>query len=220
MSASFWPAGEPSGPGSWPGMRASDADRDRVMEILRAAARDRRLTPDELDERLEAALASRTFGDLARLTADLVAGPDGPGVAVVQSEDQVRIDQRGGSVRRTGRWVVPRRLELSSSWCDVWLDFTDAVITHDRLLVDLNMRGGSLIMVTGSGLVVDADALRVRYADIQIRPGAGPGRDRSFFACSWWAACATAGSSKGSRTLSTRSRSMGRTILGFPATRG
>lgn len=183
MSASFWPAGEPSGPGSWPGMRASDADRDRVMEVLRVAARDGRLTPDELDGRLAAALSSRTFGDLARLTADLVAGPGGPGepgqpgqpgVAVVQSGDLIRIGQRGGSVRRTGRWVVPRRLELSSSWCDVWLDFTDAAITHDRLLFDLNMRGGSLILVTGPGLVVDADALKVRYADIKIRPGAGP----------------------------------------------
>jgi Domain of unknown function (DUF1707) len=174
VSASFWPAGEPSGPGSWPGMRASDADRDRVMQVLRVAARDGRLTPDELAERLEAALSSRSIGDLARLTADLVAGPGGPGVAVVQSEDLIRIAQRGGSVRRTGRWVVPRRLEVSSSWCDVWLDFTDAVITHDRLLFDLNMRGGSLILLTGPGLVVDADALKVRYADVKIRPGAGP----------------------------------------------
>ena len=86
----------------------------------------------------------------------------------------IRIDQRGGSVRHTGRWVVPSRLELRSSWCDVWLDFTDAVITHDTLRIDLNMRGGSLILA-GPGLVVDADSLTVRYADVRIRPGAEPG---------------------------------------------
>ena len=174
MSASFWPAGEPSGPGSWSEMRASDADRDRVMEVLRVAAADGRLTPDELDERLEAALSSRTLGELAALTADLVPGPSMPGAAMAQAEDVIRIDQRGGSVRRTGRWVVPQQLELRSSWCDVWLDFTDALITHDTLRIDLNMRGGSLILVAVPGLVVDADSLRVRYADVKIRPAADP----------------------------------------------
>ena len=174
MSADFWPTGEPSGPGSSPDMRASDADRDRVMEVLRAAAVDGRLTPDELDERLEAALASRTLGELATLTADLMAGPSMPGAAMAQAEDVIRIDQRGGSVRRTGRWVVPRRLELRSSWCDVWLDFTDALITHDTLRIDLNMRGGSLVLLAGPGLAVDADSLRVRYADVKIRPAAEP----------------------------------------------
>ncbi len=172
MSADFWPTGEPSGPGSLPQMRASDADRDRVMEVLRVAAGDGRLTPDELDERLEAALSSRTLGELAALTADLVAGPE---MAMARAEDVVRIDQRGGSVRRTGPWVVPRRLELRSSWCDVWLDFTDAVITHDTLRIDLNMRGGSLVLLAGPGLVVDADSLTLRYADVKIHPGAEPG---------------------------------------------
>jgi hypothetical protein len=172
MSADFWPTGEPSGPGSLPQMRASDADRDRVMEVLRIAAGDGRLTPDELDERLEAALSSRTLGELAALTADLVAGPE---VATAQAEDVIRIDQRGGSVRRTGRWVVPRRLELRSSWCDVWLDFTDAVIAHDTLRIDLNMRGGSLVLLAGLGLVVDADSLTLRYTDVKIHPGAEPG---------------------------------------------
>jgi len=155
-------------------MRASDADRDQVMEILRGAAADGRLTSGELDERLEAALSSRTFGELAALTADLVAAPGGAGGAVVRPGELIRIDQRGGSVRRTGRWVVPRRLEVYSSWCDVWLDFTDAVIAHDTLHVDVNMRGGSLILVAGPSLVVDADALKVRYADIKLRPRAGP----------------------------------------------
>ena len=39
------------------------------------------------------------------------------------------------------------------------------------------MRGGSLVLVAGPGLVVDGDSLRctVRYADVKIRPGAEPG---------------------------------------------
>ncbi len=39
----------PPGPGAPPGLRASDADRDRVAAILRLAAGDGRLTADEFD---------------------------------------------------------------------------------------------------------------------------------------------------------------------------
>jgi len=163
----------PSGPGAPAEVRASDADRDQVIDVLRAAAGDGRLTADEFNERMEAALSSRTLGELAVLTTDLAAGPGRAGAP--QAADVVRIDQRGGSVQRTGRWVVPRRLELRSSWCDVTLDFTEAVIGHDTLRVDLNMRGGALILVARPGVVVDADSLAAKYTDVSIRPNAEPG---------------------------------------------
>jgi hypothetical protein len=54
-----------------PALRASDADRDAVAARLRAAHTEGRLTVEELYERLDAALAARTMGDLAPLTADL-----------------------------------------------------------------------------------------------------------------------------------------------------
>jgi hypothetical protein len=163
---------EPSGPAALPEVRASDNDRDRVLDVLRAAVGDGRLTAEEFEERMTAAMSSRTLGDLAVLTGDLVAGA---GPATPQAEDVVRIDQRGGSVRRTGRWVVPRRLELRLSWCDVTLDFTQAVIVDDTLSVDVKMRGGSLILAAGPGIVVDADSLTVRYTDVEISPSADPG---------------------------------------------
>jgi len=50
-----------------PAPRASDADRDRVTEQLRAAVADGRLNPDEFHERLDAALAARTLDALAPL---------------------------------------------------------------------------------------------------------------------------------------------------------
>ena len=62
-------------PPSSPALRASDADRDRVIELLRAAVADGRLAPAEFDERLDAALAARTIDALAPLTADLIAAP-------------------------------------------------------------------------------------------------------------------------------------------------
>jgi hypothetical protein len=179
VPAEFPPAGEPSGSGATPEVRASDADRDRVVDVLRDAAADGRLTVEEFDERMAAALSSRTLAELAPLTADLVAappaGPGRPGLAAGQAEDVILIDQRYGSVRRAGHWMVPRRLELRAAWCDVTLDFTDAVITYDTLHIDVRMRGGSLVLVTRPGVVVDAGSLRVRYTDVGIYPGPEPG---------------------------------------------
>lgn len=192
MPSGFPPGGEPSQRVAWSSLRASDADRDQVMDVLRAAAADGRLTAEEFEERLEAALSARTFGDLAALTADLVATPaplgpqDAPGAQGLPSppvvrgvagryEDVLRIDQRGGSIRRGGRWAVPRRMDLRSSWCDVMLDFTDAMIMYDTLRIDLHMRGGSLVLVTKPGIFVDAGSLAVRYTDIKIGESAPPG---------------------------------------------
>ena len=175
MSADVSSAGEPSGPGASPGVRASDADRDRAADVLCAAARDGRLTAEEFDERLEAVLSSRTLGELVVLTADLTGGPDRSGVATTQAEDVMRINKHGGSVRRTGRWVVPRRLELRSSYCDVGLDLTNAVITHDTVRIDLDVRGGSLILLVRPGTVVDAESLAVRHTRVMLGPSAQPG---------------------------------------------
>ncbi|PZG16077.1 DUF1707 SHOCT-like domain-containing protein [Nonomuraea aridisoli] len=54
-----------------PEMRASDADRDRVAAILREHTAQGRITMEEFHERLEQLYESRTYGELAKLTADL-----------------------------------------------------------------------------------------------------------------------------------------------------
>jgi hypothetical protein len=56
-------------------LRASDADRERVAERLRTAAGDGRLTPAELEERLEGAFSARTEAELEPLVADLPVTP-------------------------------------------------------------------------------------------------------------------------------------------------
>jgi hypothetical protein len=60
-----------AGPARRPDQRASDADRDIAADILCAAVGDGRLTLDELDDRLGAALSARTTIELAALIADL-----------------------------------------------------------------------------------------------------------------------------------------------------
>jgi len=60
-------------------LRASHADREQVIEILKAAFVQGRLTKDQFDARVDQALASRTYADLTALTADLPAGPGNQG---------------------------------------------------------------------------------------------------------------------------------------------
>ncbi|MEU0432049.1 DUF1707 domain-containing protein [Streptomyces sp. NPDC006290] len=170
MSGEISPTGRHSGPDSSPELRASHADRDRVVDVLRIAAGDGLLTADELDERLEAALSARTLSELTTLTADLPPVPAAVGGSGVEAKDVVRIEQvHSGPVERVGRWVVPRRLELSVTFCDVRLDFTDAVITHDTLRIDVGMTGKTLTLVTRPDIVVDTDGLQLVHSGVKYR---------------------------------------------------
>ncbi len=102
-------------------MRASDADRERVANVLREAAGDGRLTMDELDERLDAVYAAKTYAELEPITHDLpgartsvpVTAPSAP----ADPADPARFDgtpSSGGAVAilggftRKGEWVVPK----------------------------------------------------------------------------------------------------------------
>ncbi|GHH60682.1 hypothetical protein FHS35_001649 [Streptomyces umbrinus] len=170
MSGEISPTGKSSGPGSSPELRASHADRDRVVDVLRIAAGDGLLTADELDERLEAALSARTLGELATLTADLPPVSAATGTTVAEVKDVARIEQvHSGAIERVGRWVVPRRLELAVTFCEVTLDFTDAVITHDTLRIDVAMTGKTLTLVTRPGVVVDTDGLQLMHSSVKYR---------------------------------------------------
>jgi Domain of unknown function (DUF1707) len=62
-------------------IRAADTDRERVVEQLRRHTADGRLTMDEFEERMSAAYAATTYGDLKRLTRDLPPEPAAPSEA-------------------------------------------------------------------------------------------------------------------------------------------
>ncbi|MFD9887378.1 DUF1707 domain-containing protein [Streptomyces alboflavus] len=150
--------------------RVSHRDRDFAVEILRVAAGDGRLTGEELDERVEAALAARTASDLAELTADLPLEGMPP-----QAREVVRIDQRFGDSKRAGRWLVPHRMEVRLMFTDLKLDFTEAVISYDTLHIALDLRiGGNLTLVTAPGIVVDADDITYTRGEVKITPVTGP----------------------------------------------
>jgi hypothetical protein len=70
-------------------VRAADADRDRVTERLRTAAAEGRLTPDELEARLETALGAATYAELDAVVADLPARSTP--VAVARRRPELRV---------------------------------------------------------------------------------------------------------------------------------
>jgi Domain of unknown function (DUF1707) len=151
-------------------LRVSHEDRDKVVEVLRAAAGDGRLTAEELDQRLDAALTARTYADLASLTTDLpaVRGAAISGPAP-EPKDLVRFDCRSGSTRRDGRWVVPRRIEVQVTSGHVTLDFTEAVISQSSLPIDASVSSGTLTLVTRPGIQVDTDEVAIKSGSVQVR---------------------------------------------------
>ncbi len=170
---------EPGGEIARSELRASHEDRDRVVELLRVSAGDGRLTAEELDERLEQAMTARTYGELARLVADLpvhggpVAVP-APAAAAVRAKDVVRIDTRSGHVKRVDRWVVPQRMEVKVTSGSVLLDFTQAQITQPVLKLDVDVRSGHIRLLTRPGIVVDSDDVVIRSGHVRVKAPWGP----------------------------------------------
>jgi hypothetical protein len=84
-------------------IRVSDAGRERAAARLREHFAEGRLSPDELDERISAALTAKTAGDVRRIMADL---PD-PAPAPPQARQPAPRAPRPGAVFRSGPRIVP-----------------------------------------------------------------------------------------------------------------
>ncbi|MET0520816.1 MAG: DUF1707 domain-containing protein [Jiangellaceae bacterium] len=152
-------------------LRCSDADRDRVAEALRQAAGDGRLTLSELEERLDAAFRARTYGELEPITADLPQGPyPVPGLSApttVSGPAQAgarlpairfeRVMTVLGDEQRSGRWEVPTRLDVTCLLGDVKLDFTEAIVRHREVVVQVAAILGSVTLIVPDGIDVRLD---------------------------------------------------------------
>ena len=145
--------------------RASHADREDVVERLQQAAGDGRLTLEELEERIDAAYAARTYADLAPLTADLPSAgaglPTRPGSPLPQ-----RVTGAPGrrwslglmsGVTRRGHWVIGGHHAAVSVMGGVSLDLREAELESREVTVwAFAMMGGVDIAVPPDcALVVD-----------------------------------------------------------------
>lgn len=140
------------GPAAGRSLRASDADRDQVAQLLGAAYAEGRLTTEEHDERLERVLVARTFDDLIPLTADLVPldGSRSTGASTVSSTSSTFVVGNGshtevdrmvavfGGVDRKGRWRVRARSQATAIFGGVDLDLREA--DFDAPVIELNVQ--------------------------------------------------------------------------------
>ena len=131
-------------------LRASDADRDRVLALLAEAMSDGRLTPDEHAERVQRACTARTLGELADLTADLVVASAQP----VRVDDGRMITGVFGPAKRDGRWVVPENLTVTAMFGEVEVDVTEAILQARHVRLHANVIGGRLRLVVPDGVSV------------------------------------------------------------------
>ena len=124
--------------------RVSDLEREEVADILREAAGEGRLSYGELEERLETLYASKTYGELVELTADLPNGPRIPGAQAVSPPYSGAMVEAGpvinafmSETKRTGNWLAPQHQEVNAVLGDVTLDYTEAQLPYDEVYVDV-----------------------------------------------------------------------------------
>ena len=152
-------------------LRCSDLDRERVAETLRAATGDGRLTLTELEERLSAVYAARTYGELEPALADLPA-PAAP-KAQGQPPDGIsdRISAVLGSEVRGGRWEIPHRLEVIAAVGTCKLDLTQAVVRHPEVVIDARLYLSSLVVLVPDGVDVRIEPAGTFLGERRIRTG-------------------------------------------------
>jgi hypothetical protein len=152
-------------------LRASDADRERVVAVLAEAAGDGRLTLEEHSERVQRAYRARTLGELAGLTRDLVP----PGAQPLQLDDSRMVTAFFTTARREGRWVMPDRLSVTVVGGQVVLDLREALLQGMYTIVHATLVGGSLHMLVPEGVSVRVTTSRQsgRVGE-DLTPRAGP----------------------------------------------
>ncbi|MFB4304432.1 DUF1707 domain-containing protein [Actinomadura sp. NTSP31] len=152
-------------------LRASDADRERVAEVLGEALADGRLTMQEHADRTTRVFAARTLGELTGLTLDL-----SPEEAQPILVDDRPVSVFFGRVRRDGRWVVPVKLPLLALFGTVELDLREAVLQRRHIVLDSLVLAGRVRLLVPEGVRVDITGRTILSTrELRTRPAAeGP----------------------------------------------
>ncbi len=140
------PASRPTSP---PPVRASDDERDRVVETLSEHATTGRLTLAELEERMSLALSSTTRDELDRLVADLPAPNADSATAPVSNRKPTKwiVAVMGGSDKK-GRWRVGERVHAVAVMGGHTIDLRNAELESDDItIVTVAWMGGTDIYV-------------------------------------------------------------------------
>lgn len=159
---------QPTAPAEPDVIRASDADRDRIADILREAMAEGRLTADEHGERVDAVYRAKTVGELEPLVRDLpapggaagrpAAAPYAPGPEGAAGGPAENLIAVFSSSTRRGRWRVGGRTNAFSLFGSVEIDLTEALFGQRLTVINATAIFGSVeirvpenISLRGSG---------------------------------------------------------------------
>jgi len=146
-------------------LRASDADRESVANVLREAAGDGRLTMDELDERLDAVYAAKTYAELEPITHDLpdVGTAQAPAPSPAARRDPARFGGTPtssgavailGGFSRKGDWVVPKEFTAFMFMGGGEIDLRDARFSEREVTIHIvAIMGGCEVIVPDDATV-------------------------------------------------------------------
>ena len=159
-------------------LRISDDERHKVAELLRDAAGEGRIDIEELDERLEATYAARTYADLVPITIDLPAHPQQQPLtpaggretlpATASHENSISIM---GDCTRKGAWLVPERHNAFALMGGVTLDLREATFAAKVTVIYANA------IMAGIDIYVDART-HVIVEGVGIMGAFDQGRDK------------------------------------------
>jgi Domain of unknown function (DUF1707)/Cell wall-active antibiotics response 4TMS YvqF len=157
-------------------LRASDADRERVADRLREAAGDGRLTMEELDERLDAVYAAKTYAELEPITRDLPqagaahAPAPAPVSAPAPAGDLSRVggvpSSNGafailGGFSRKGDWVVPKEFSAVAILGGGEIDLRQARFAEPVVTIHVVTIMGGIEIIVPDDVTVDVTGVGI-----------------------------------------------------------
>lgn len=151
-------------------LRCSDADRDRIADILRDALAEGRLTAEEHAERVEGVLNAKTVGELDRFVRDLPAAhprrtasaytpaPGRPAPGSTPAEPDENLVAVFSSATRRGRWRPGRRMHAYAIFGTVEIDLSEAIFEYQQVVIraisvfgDVQIRVPENVSLRGTG---------------------------------------------------------------------
>ncbi len=165
-------------------LRASDADRERVAEIVREAAGDGRLTMEELDERLDAVYAAKTYAELEPITQDLpqAGAAHAPIPASVPAGDLSRVGGEPsshaavailGGFSRKGDWVVPKEFSAVAILGGGEIDLREARFAEPVVTIHAVTVLGGMEIIVPEDVTVEVTGVGIMGAFEHIASGEG-----------------------------------------------
>ncbi len=136
-----------------PDLRASDADRDRSVDVLRDAVVEGRLTLEEFSERVGHAQVARTEGELSRLVSDLPSAP----ARAAAAEAPTRYRAIFSKLVRSGPWELPADASFHSLCGTMLLDLRGARLHGDEVVMNVRNSFGTVTVVVPEGIAVSVE---------------------------------------------------------------